>query len=267
MSTPASQTEQALLLPEILAHILLHLDVKTLLLSQRVSKSWATLIQTYPPLQESLFFKGAAQDTGLTLNPLLAEKFPAWFEIKSTPYFHGEAFMALEWSRSVQAENAYRRSDASWRKMFVCQPAPEGMLIQQRRSDDYGHYGWDEMVRRDEGVRMGLVYDYIYREVYTSRYYSTYGVKFHNGFNFAWREESSAEDSSRGDSAGGSSAREQDLEKNPKNSRWTGMIKVVISKSVYAHDDVCGICDEYVDKFLTTFQSEAFERVESKKVK
>lgn len=103
--------------PELLECVLLHLDMRTLLVSaQRACRTWRELITTSPALQEALFFKPeglCGTDTAKTRrrkgqgndvvmptdetadrtddgeeqknvvvrkNPLLASVFPAWFE-------------------------------------------------------------------------------------------------------------------------------------------------------------------------------------------
>ncbi|OQO10480.1 hypothetical protein B0A48_03777 [Cryoendolithus antarcticus] len=44
-------------LPELLETVLINLDVKTLLLSQRANKQWKAIIESSPDLQDKLFFK------------------------------------------------------------------------------------------------------------------------------------------------------------------------------------------------------------------
>ncbi|TGO24270.1 hypothetical protein BPAE_0107g00170 [Botrytis paeoniae] len=196
----STETPNPLYVPETLTKILSHLDVKTLLLSQRVSKQWAELIQTSPHLQECLFFKPAPQNTEVTLNPLLAEKFPAWFyTIDWEPWNQvgHEVFNELEWGSSPRVAMAYRRSDASWRKMLLCQPPLEEMLIDYTRIDKQGLFFWDLEVEKKEGIKMGLAYDYMYQAMYKCIFVGVDGPIYNHEFMFDWREENVAGEASK----------------------------------------------------------------------
>ncbi|RDW86946.1 F-box protein [Aspergillus mulundensis] len=57
-----SATETVLCIPELLEHILFHLDMQDLLVSaQRVNKHWHATITTSPKLQQALFFRPISQ--------------------------------------------------------------------------------------------------------------------------------------------------------------------------------------------------------------
>ncbi|TGO89149.1 hypothetical protein BPOR_0123g00200 [Botrytis porri] len=188
----STTTPNPLYVPETLTKILSHLDVKTLLLSQRVSKQWAEIIQTHPHLQECLFFKPAARNTEVTLNPLLTEKFPDWFctsEEEPWNRVSHEIFNKLEWGSSPRVAMAYRRSDASWRRMLLRQPPLEEMLIDYNRNDKYGLFFWDVKVEKKEGIRMGLAYDYMYQAMYKCVFQGVDGPLYNHEFMFDWREE------------------------------------------------------------------------------
>ncbi|KAI8240660.1 hypothetical protein K4K57_007295 [Colletotrichum sp. SAR 10_99] len=128
--------EVALAIPELLESILVHLDMTTLLVSaSRVSKSWKTLMDASPAIQQALFFKAAVvaaaplrdpdhdlddDDKGAggeqrdaaagakckrarpRINPLLAKKFDkCFFDFGQTYSLHRRAnsFYEMPWSR------------------------------------------------------------------------------------------------------------------------------------------------------------------------
>ncbi|KAF7915021.1 uncharacterized protein EAE98_011344 [Botrytis deweyae] len=196
----STETPNPLYVPETLTKILSHLDIKTLLLSQRVSRQWAELIQTSPHLQECLFFKNATRNTEVTLNPLLAEKFPAWFntieEEPSNQVGH-QVFNKLEWASSPDVAMAYQRSDASWRRMLLRQPPLEEMLIDYTRIDKQGLFFWDVKVAKKEGIRMGLAYDYMYQAMYKCVFAGVDRPIYNHEFMFDWREEKVAAGTSK----------------------------------------------------------------------
>ncbi|OQN97552.1 hypothetical protein B0A48_16706 [Cryoendolithus antarcticus] len=65
-----------LTLPELLEPILAHLDMKTLLLSQRVNKQWQAAIARSNDLQCALFFRQRPAGSPQEYNPLLLWKEP-----------------------------------------------------------------------------------------------------------------------------------------------------------------------------------------------
>ncbi|RAK94917.1 uncharacterized protein BO80DRAFT_292012 [Aspergillus ibericus CBS 121593] len=70
---------QVLSIPELLVQILGHLDVRTLLIAQRVCRTWATQIQRSTYLQQALFLAPAPSTEIPIYNPLLRETFPSFF--------------------------------------------------------------------------------------------------------------------------------------------------------------------------------------------
>lgn len=90
MTTPAAS--RVLALVEILENILLRLPTRDLLLSQRVSRLWNSVIATSPALQEALCFRASKssrdndddecydEEDGDFLNPLIEAAFPFMFE-------------------------------------------------------------------------------------------------------------------------------------------------------------------------------------------
>ncbi|KAF2246175.1 hypothetical protein BU26DRAFT_63706 [Trematosphaeria pertusa] len=76
-----SATSRAVATPELLELILSHLPPGDVLLAQRISKSWQTLISNSPTLQTLLYFRppSLASTTLTQLNPLLTIAFPFLF--------------------------------------------------------------------------------------------------------------------------------------------------------------------------------------------
>ena len=74
--TPESNTATAAFaIPELLEHILLHLDFKTLLFSQRVNKTWSLSIQGSKKLQQKLFSIPATLEEAKTLGMMAEENY------------------------------------------------------------------------------------------------------------------------------------------------------------------------------------------------
>ncbi|KAK6824955.1 Regulator of G protein signaling superfamily [Apiospora arundinis] len=155
MSTDDEQRPSPLIIPELLEAILLYVDERTLLVSaQRVSQHWRAVIAVSPSLQWKLFLRPddrAATALAPRKNPLLAKAFPFCFDdwpngVLLTPQ---NGTRALLWAKSdtTAAEppvlgrrranpwyplpqwphlrarrEAFRRPDASWRRMLVHQP-------------------------------------------------------------------------------------------------------------------------------------------------
>ncbi|OJJ70056.1 hypothetical protein ASPBRDRAFT_45398 [Aspergillus brasiliensis CBS 101740] len=154
---PEAPHHRGLFIPEVLERILIHLDMRTLLLSQRVCTAWATIIQESPLLQQALFFaptKWRAKEDSI-YNPLLVERFPPFFPntIKNDlvqprdcypPHFLPSQYVGDDcaWSHPVKDDltraevfyrelplqkyplrrKAYLHPEASWRRMLTQQP-------------------------------------------------------------------------------------------------------------------------------------------------
>ncbi|OLN83732.1 hypothetical protein CCHL11_08698 [Colletotrichum chlorophyti] len=129
-------SETALGIPELLESVLLHVDMTTLLVTaSRVNKTWKTVIDKSPAIQQALFFRPVANEPSASrrnegtslwlpseraaaadfpgprrmLNPLLAEKFEqCFFDLGPTYSCHRRAncFYELPWTaqpvRTVQ---------------------------------------------------------------------------------------------------------------------------------------------------------------------
>ncbi|RYP83857.1 hypothetical protein DL769_001279 [Monosporascus sp. CRB-8-3] len=138
---PTSQNHKVLDIPEILEAVLLHVDMRTLLVSAlRVSRFWYFLIARSPRLQRHLFFREdfAAEPADPKTNPLLRETFPFCFPrdgddglarvyAKSKRCaIHGEGeyhnFARRTAAHVLHNPVAFNRLQASWRRMLVQQP-------------------------------------------------------------------------------------------------------------------------------------------------
>jgi hypothetical protein len=76
--------EQVVSTPELLEAIILNLSIQDALVNaMRVNHTWHSTIKSSPRLQQHLFLAptspSATQNCEWRKNPLLAEKFPAWF--------------------------------------------------------------------------------------------------------------------------------------------------------------------------------------------
>lgn len=114
-------SEAVLATPELLLMILMHLDMKTLLLCQRVNNQFLTTIENSHECQRALFLAGEElrkpfEPSMTRMNPLLQSKFRPWFDdIKIDQV----SFATLELAK---CRDVYLRPEASWRKMLVAQP-------------------------------------------------------------------------------------------------------------------------------------------------
>ena len=119
MATPTVR-DHVLFITELLEMILLQLDMRTLLISQRVCRKWSSLIRSSSRIQETLFFKPVLPDSVPTKvqNPLLAEVFPPFFiEMESRISMN-----SFDMVKHPEKQRAYLRPEASWRRMLVQQP-------------------------------------------------------------------------------------------------------------------------------------------------
>lgn len=145
----SSATTIVLSIPELLQDILSHLPLPTLLLTASlVSHAWHDVILS-SPLQQQLFLAPRPLSAPITVNSLLAAKFPALFD---NPHFgkqydfpssmHGgyapfryvlnryvrrhvvraEELWGMECFASDEARKAFFYPGASWRRMLVVQP-------------------------------------------------------------------------------------------------------------------------------------------------
>ncbi|KAJ6508651.1 hypothetical protein C8R45DRAFT_448958 [Mycena sanguinolenta] len=144
--------------PELLEQILVQLPLRDLLVAAPlVSKTWRAVTLS-PTLQRALFFEPdpLASPSKRVQNPLLVETFPP-FAFCEGELWPGslDAIEAMPWSR---APDAFKRKEASWRRMLVSQPPVQTIIIAQQTS---GMAGVSERraVLNDLLLRMGALYD------------------------------------------------------------------------------------------------------------
>ena len=131
---------------ELLEMILLHLDMRTLLVSAScVSKRWSGTMANSHQIQQALFFQPKPLPSSAEvsiLNPLLVEHFgEVFFDLDGETILNrrADSLLGLPWSlETVRApqgsiaileptshQKRFTRSGASWRRMFVSQPPPQ----------------------------------------------------------------------------------------------------------------------------------------------
>lgn len=162
-----SAAERVFIIPELLENILLRIPMKTLLLSQRTCRSFKAIIDGSKPLQRKLFFRPAVgEPMEFIVQPSIAGGNPGhnlwnhkWYyqlpalssEAENWPYkwcqraddtqkpvaiYENPISYSLEeiLDRCVNSKtpldisSELGDSEASWRKMLVCQPAIHGTL-------------------------------------------------------------------------------------------------------------------------------------------
>ncbi|KAL4879720.1 hypothetical protein BJY04DRAFT_88756 [Aspergillus karnatakaensis] len=159
---------RALQTPEILEQILLHLPLTPLLLSQRVSKYWKTVLATSPKLQQALYLRPAPTSLpppthhANPFNPLLQEVFPEWFDsssyISPTSRDNREYIAYIPMQRSDPAR--FTRPEASWRRMYFQHPyhTKQETTICIKQGDGSDPYS---VISLPSDYIMGQVYDSI----------------------------------------------------------------------------------------------------------
>ncbi|RAK75297.1 F-box protein [Aspergillus fijiensis CBS 313.89] len=116
------------LIPELLEMILLHFNMRELLLSSRVCRHWYNVIQQSSRIQRALFFRpslprAAIGEPGLK-NPLVRDQIWDEFFVRvlDSRRRPGNERHHLPKMRSRKREEAYLRPEASWRRMLLHQP-------------------------------------------------------------------------------------------------------------------------------------------------
>ncbi|KAF8181147.1 hypothetical protein K438DRAFT_1415641, partial [Mycena galopus ATCC 62051] len=126
--------------PELLELTLSHLPMRHLLITAPlVSKTWQAITLTPTP-QRALFFLPDLTSEPIQ-NPLLAQIFPPFFihggQSRSSWPGHASSIMSMSWSK---APDAFKRKEASWRRMLVMQPPAQTMLITETSRGRGGKY-------------------------------------------------------------------------------------------------------------------------------
>ncbi|KAJ5788514.1 hypothetical protein N7457_003504 [Penicillium paradoxum] len=186
-------TSYVFFLPELVERILINLDMRELLLAQRVSRRWNDIILSSPTLQNKLFFTPARicpqsqENLAVEINPLLLEIFPPFMGNLITLDYgkvddneHGtrlvqrlphsangiENLLQQDWYWLEDRREAILRPDASWRRMFPSHPPPRlGELDIQLPGCSCGSEELDGRIsekhqsfHQDTGPRMDHVY-------------------------------------------------------------------------------------------------------------
>ncbi|KAF8145045.1 hypothetical protein K438DRAFT_2100116 [Mycena galopus ATCC 62051] len=89
----------------------------------------------------------------------------------------------MPWSK---APDAFKRSEASWRRMLVTQPSPLRLIVTSR-SDGRGGASQRRGIMNDASLRMGTLYDFVLPCV--NQYASSFCVR--------WCEDTPSEDGER----------------------------------------------------------------------
>jgi hypothetical protein len=153
--------------PELLENILLQLPMRDLLVTTSlVCKTWYTVTLS-PIIQRALFFEADPSASKRVWNPLLRKLFPPFFarpppaddqRSKSAAWpGNVDAITTMPWSR---APDAFKRAEASWRRMLVIQSPVRTVRITQTINS---FMCCDErqgvMKDSDLPLRMGVLYD------------------------------------------------------------------------------------------------------------
>ncbi|GIJ86479.1 hypothetical protein Asppvi_005368 [Aspergillus pseudoviridinutans] len=157
----------ALSIPEILVMILLKLDMRTLIWSQRTCRSWFTTIKYSTDIQKALFFTPIEKipNQEPLQNSMLGVAFPALFD-RTDPndpedkYDYGQsALSTFDMIKNPQKLEAYLRPEASWRRMLVQQPpAHKFAVLEEGFGMGHGYRFFEipsELNGFSNGLRMG----------------------------------------------------------------------------------------------------------------
>ncbi|KAJ6507060.1 hypothetical protein C8R45DRAFT_894444 [Mycena sanguinolenta] len=116
-----------------------------------------------PTLQRGLFFEAdhTASASHPIKNPLLVELFQPFFTPNATNKYPwpgtAAAIIAMPWA---QAPEAFKRADASWRRMLVTQPPAQTMVVIQKSYGMRGGRSERRAVLQNHPLRMGMLYDF-----------------------------------------------------------------------------------------------------------
>lgn len=160
---------QVLSTVELLENILLQLPMKDILLAQKVSRHFQTLITASPALQQALFFRPlqitCTEDASITIhriNPLLQERFLLWYGIDYGLQLIND-IDDPPWNEWNETASIYFRKEASCHKMLMTQPPIQTLDIWQFTCDAHEHH---KVIKGrvafplTDGLRMGSLYDH-----------------------------------------------------------------------------------------------------------
>lgn len=154
---------------ELLELILLHLDMRTLLLSQRVSSIWRDVIKNSRPLRQALFFEPVeptdVPSSARTRNPLIDQIFWPRFV---NPLYTYSSFRKFFKYASI-SKDSFNRPCASWRRMLLQQPPSSVIgIVEMFRHGVGSRHTWYEQLLvkpRNDYLRMEALYNLIKSQV------------------------------------------------------------------------------------------------------
>ncbi|KAF8214617.1 hypothetical protein K438DRAFT_1749707 [Mycena galopus ATCC 62051] len=169
-------------IPELLEIILAQLPMRDLLVAAPlVSKTWQ-MTTLSPTLQCALFFL-PDPSSRLVLNPLLVEIFPPFFAkgegIGWSWPGNVSSIKSMPWSK---APHAFRRPEASWRRMLAAQPPVQTMVVTETvRGVDADVICTRRAVKKISSLYMGVLYDLAF--LYAERQSANFCMRWpgHNG--------------------------------------------------------------------------------------
>ncbi|KAJ2904649.1 hypothetical protein MKZ38_007485 [Zalerion maritima] len=170
---PSAVHKVLLFVPECLETVLLELDQRTLLtLAQRVCKTWHDKIHTSPSLRKKLFLQPLSKilpsepdSEARTVNPLLAEVFPAFFASLVPPNLGNRVSAS---AALIPPKDRFLRRGASWRAMLVEYPIRRKIgYIENRGMCEQSYYSG--VLEVPEGATMGKLYDLAYSKALGSQ--------------------------------------------------------------------------------------------------
>ncbi|KAF2211375.1 hypothetical protein CERZMDRAFT_85541 [Cercospora zeae-maydis SCOH1-5] len=148
---------------ELLEAILVNLDLKTVLMTQRVHRTWKCTIQSSPRLQEKLFLRPTSVNTSILLpvypfqsGPKSSSRSFIMGSVIGNPPMQRNPFL----HRSVIDQSDLPEGSTpgivpSWRNMLISQPAPETMIFRVNEGSDH----FETSVTNAGGVRLGQILD------------------------------------------------------------------------------------------------------------
>ncbi|KAK7048522.1 hypothetical protein R3P38DRAFT_1868605 [Favolaschia claudopus] len=152
-----SSATEVISAPELLEQILAALPMRDLLVTvPLVSKTWHSMT-LLPTLQRALFFRPDPSVATHVPNPLLSEMFPPFFDRRNEMDWDNsiDVIMGMPWSK---APDAFRRKEASWRRMLVSQPPAQTLVVNQK-SSAMGGTSQRKGVLEDLTLSMGVLSD------------------------------------------------------------------------------------------------------------
>ncbi|KAK7048458.1 putative MFS transporter [Favolaschia claudopus] len=145
-----SSSTEIICVPELLEQILAQLPLRDLLVTAPlVCKAWRSHI---------LFFESdpLAPLSTRVQNQLLAESFAPFFTSGPLEWpYYAKSIMEMPW---FKAPDAFRRREASWRRMLVTQPLTQTLLVKHARSSMGGTFERRALLK-DLSLCMGFLHD------------------------------------------------------------------------------------------------------------